>query len=152
MKKINLIPFWLNSKFYNLTGKEREIAKIEYSYKDGIEKDHLLCEKIYAADSIEYKKEKLNIDKKYKVISDTEYDMALATLEQRPYVIALHIGYVTDIDGSKKLSFEFDWNEFFIKDLKNQGYPGYTEDELVNNWFIDTCGQISGNDYMFGEM
>jgi hypothetical protein len=40
--------------------------------------------------------------------------------------------------------FELDWNTAFVNQLKEAGYSGRTEEEIVEQWFNDLCrGVIS---------
>ena len=38
--------------------------------------------------------------------------------------------------------FELDWNEYFVLMLKQNGYQGSTEEEVVNQWFNELCRTI----------
>ena len=39
--------------------------------------------------------------------------------------------------------FELDWNEHFITDLKNSGYQGETDEEIVDKWFQELCKNVA---------
>jgi len=39
--------------------------------------------------------------------------------------------------------FELDWNEYFIKELRINGYNGATEEEIVDAWFKELCGNVA---------
>jgi hypothetical protein len=39
-------------------------------------------------------------------------------------------------------SFELDWNEQFIKKLRAMGYPGPTDEVVIDLWFQDVCRNI----------
>lgn len=44
--------------------------------------------------------------------------------------------------------FELDWNEAFVKKLRDNGYSGRTDEEVVEQWFNDLCrGIISEEDF-----
>lgn len=65
-----------------------------------------------------------------------------ATAQGMPYVAVLdtHVNK----DNIRNGFFELDWNEFFIKDLVEAGY-GTEEDpeeEVVDRWFRELCGNI----------
>lgn len=38
--------------------------------------------------------------------------------------------------------FELDWNEYFVLMLKENGYTGKSEEEIVDAWFGDLCREI----------
>jgi hypothetical protein len=39
-------------------------------------------------------------------------------------------------------SFELDWNDYFIINLRQKGYPGKTDEDCVDNWFRDVCRNV----------
>jgi hypothetical protein len=43
-------------------------------------------------------------------------------------------------------SFELDWNHEFISMLKNNGYHGSTEEEIVNRWFTELCKTVASEE------
>lgn len=65
-----------------------------------------------------------------------------ATAQSIPYVAVLdtHV----NPDDIKNGFFDLDWNEFFIKELINNGYgtDADPEEEIVDRWFRDLCGEI----------
>lgn len=64
----------------------------------------------------------------------------LATEAEEPYIT------ITEIDVSSgnisEGAFEFDWNEFFIKELQKNGYVGMSDEETVEMWFRDICKHV----------
>lgn len=63
-----------------------------------------------------------------------------ATRAGEPYVEIVKI----DIDKNNPSygSFELDWNEHFIKKLRSMGYPGETDETVVDLWFQSVCRNI----------
>ena len=47
--------------------------------------------------------------------------------------------------------FELDWNEYFIKELRINGYNGATEEEIVDAWFKELCGNVAQSDGVASE-
>ena len=39
--------------------------------------------------------------------------------------------------------FELDWNEYFIRELRVNGYNGDSEEEIVDAWFKELCGNVA---------
>jgi hypothetical protein len=39
-------------------------------------------------------------------------------------------------------SFELDWNDTFIKELRAAGYPGKTDEDVVDMWFRNVCRNV----------
>ncbi len=74
-KKKRIIPFKLCPGSWGLTGKVRKLAEIEYYYGDSEDKEYLLLELDNDKDTPEYIKNKLKLDKKYKKISDYDYEI-----------------------------------------------------------------------------
>lgn len=146
-RKFRIIPWFMTRDFYKLKGKDKEIAKIEYIYKPSYERDMVITKIRYTEDSQEYKKQDLWLQHHYGMITDIVYQKELSTLEGKPFIHLIDGKYIKDEYGSGQLSFEFEWNSIFVTDLKKQGYPGLSPDEIVNNWFTDVCRQIVENEY-----
>jgi hypothetical protein len=71
-----------------------------------------------------------------------------ATRKKEPWVSVLqtHINKENIRNGF----FELDWNEYFITQLKQEGYgeDGDKEEEIVDRWFRELCANIvSDSDY-----
>ena len=83
----------------------------------------------------------VELDFKENLISENEYQKQVATLKDEPWVAVLSMDFV----GAKGLegSFELDWNEAFVENLKKEGYVGPTPDSLVNQWFISVCKNVA---------
>jgi hypothetical protein len=64
-----------------------------------------------------------------------------ATKKKLPWVkvLQLHV----DPNGPRNGFFELDWNEFFILQLKEAGYQGNSEEEVVDGWFKLLCAGIA---------
>lgn len=73
--------------------------------------------------------EKLNTGK----ITKNEYVKEIKTLDKEPYIHILNIDYNVK-DGIHAI--EFDWNEYFIQELKDNGYNGKTDEEIIDQWFV----------------
>ena len=58
---------------------------------------------------------------------------AEATKKKQPYVTVLNVEMKDN--NPRNGFFELDWNEFFIRDLRLNGYQGDSEEEIVDAWF-----------------
>lgn len=64
----------------------------------------------------------------------------IATKRGEPWVTVLDTK--VNIENPRNGFFELDWNEHFIVMLKNNGYDGKTDEEIVDQWFKDLCRNI----------
>ena len=60
-----------------------------------------------------------------------------ATEAKEPWVAVLdtHVNK----DNVRNGFFELDWNEYFVLQLKQAGYKGDSEEEIVDGWFQELC-------------
>lgn len=67
----------------------------------------------------------------------------LATENKEPWVAVLetHVNKENIRNGF----FELDWNEYFIVQLKQAGYKGTSDEEIVDAWFSELCRNV-GNE------
>lgn len=65
---------------------------------------------------------------------------AEATAKKEPWVAVLDTQ--VNPDNIRNGFFELDWNEYFVLQLRSQGYIGNTEEEVVDKWFQDLCRNI----------
>lgn len=66
------------------------------------------------------------------------YDKAVATIKGEPYIAVVDSQYDADQEVNG-FYFEFDWNDKWIELLKENGYTGITDDQIVQRWFEDLC-------------
>ena len=66
---------------------------------------------------------------------------AEATKKKQPYIAVLDVQMKKD--NPKNGFFELDWNEYFVRDLRLNGYSGASEEEIVDAWFKELCGNIA---------
>lgn len=98
--------------------KKAEIAELEKVKKEEIAK-------------IEAEKERLKLSPK-----------EAATRKKEPWVsiINTHV----DINSTTNGFFELDWNEYFIIQLKREGFgaDGDREEDIVDRWFREMCATV----------
>jgi hypothetical protein len=68
----------------------------------------------------------------------------LATEAKEPWVGVLQTHVAKD--DLKNGFFELDWNEYFVLQLKQGGYLGNTEEEIVDQWFQELCRNIGSEE------
>ena len=82
---------------------------------------------------------------KYSTVSNELVDpKTAATANKEPWVAVLdtHVNMQNPRNGF----FELDWNEYFIAMLRENGYTGAADEELVDQWFQDLCKEIGNDD------
>jgi len=80
------------------------------------------------------------IAKEYNVSNTPLSPKEIATASKEPWVAVLN----TSINPTnpKNGFFDLDWNEYFIESLRENGYTGATDEEIINQWFGDLCREI----------
>ena len=82
---------------------------------------------------------------KYSTVSNELVDpKTAATANKEPWVAVLdtHVNMQNPRNGF----FELDWTEYFIAMLRENGYTGAADEELVDQWFQDLCKEIGNDD------
>jgi hypothetical protein len=131
--------------FKNLSGitaEEEKLAQIERELALA-ESDKLIKQAERAAKEAK----KLAAAEKRKAKKAKEAEQAkqltakeLATAAHEPYVQIL--GIEVDIDNLGQGAFELDWNDVFVAKLVRAGYPGKTDQDVVDNWFKEVCRNV----------
>ena len=64
----------------------------------------------------------------------------IATENKEPWVAVLdtHVNK----DDIRNGFFELDWNEYFVLQLRTNGFQGDTEESVVDQWFQELCRNI----------
>lgn len=111
---------------------------------------HAITEKEYDAGLVELMKDgsekrlaALEYAYKYREITEREYSKELFTSRKEPWM---------DFDISfdeetNEIQFEFDYNEYFWKKLKDDGHPGNDEEEIIENFIRDWGRKVATDDY-----
>ena len=74
-------------------------------------------------------------------VEKTTDEKAEATKKKQPYVKVLNVEMKDN--NPRNGFFELDWNKYFIKELRVNGYQGDSEEEIVDAWFKELCGNIA---------
>lgn len=173
MAKKRLIPFSWMPGSWGLAGKTRAVAQAEYELdgidldirlaeiEQGEESDAVktlrIKKDVQDGKLSEYESDKLNaelntdeltkalalvaVELKHGKITKNEFEKQTATLEKRPWV-TIEMA-VSDENPSQIGAFELDWNEYFIAELKQNGYDGLTDSIIIEQWFSMTCATIA---------
>ena len=65
----------------------------------------------------------------------------IATEAGEPYIKVLDTN--VDAKNPKYGYFELDWNQHFVENLKEHGFSGNTDEEVVDHWFSVLCNTIA---------
>lgn len=68
----------------------------------------------------------------------------LATEKKEPWVAVLNTH--VNKDNIRNGFFELDWNEYFVLELRNAGYTGDSEEQVVDAWFKTLCSDVANED------
>jgi hypothetical protein len=75
----------------------------------------------------------------------TEKETEKVDNEPRIEVVKIHI---PNPNNPTNGYFELDWNDAFVVKLRENGYTGKSDEEVVEQWFNDLCrGIISENEF-----
>lgn len=139
------LPFWIMPGSWGLKGTTYKVAKAEYEL-EGEKLDRELLRIRYDLpedfdpETYEYPKgyvrEFLDLDRKHGIISEQEYNLELASLEERPFVQVASSGFDPE-DGPGGFWMEFSWNSNFIDFLREHEYTGIVEQEIFDKWLSD---------------
>ena len=90
------------------------------------------------------KKEKTNYNKTMKIKKTTKPKTKKKTTKsEEPWVKVLNMN--VNPENPRNGFFELDWNDEFVNMLKQNGYLGATDEEIVDRWFQTLCRTI-GNE------
>ena len=70
----------------------------------------------------------------------TKTPKEIATEKGEPYIAVLSVE--VDKKNLGNGNFELDWNDAFIKELRASGYPGKTDEDVVDMWFRNICRNV----------
>jgi len=112
----------IDAKYGRIPPYEAAVKRIELDTPEGVERDLAL----------------LDVEYQYDKLTEIAYQKQRAALKREPWVGIVNSGFdpAQGIDG---VFFEFDWNEQWIEFLRQHGYMGHTDDQVIDDWFTDVC-------------
>lgn len=78
----------------------------------------------------------------YGEITQQEYSKEIFTLRKEPWIDLDVI-----LNDSNEVEFIFDYNEYFVKKLKDEGHPGNDEEELIDNFIRDLGRKLATDEF-----
>jgi len=167
-----MLPFGWMPGHWGLKGKTRERAKIEYEL-NGYERDlalanleltdkelknriNYLNKEYNKITLLEFQREDayinytgkeldlriLEVEMNEGKLTDLEYDKQKATINGEPWVHILNIT-PDSTDNPSHGNMELDWNDKFVEDLRESGYEGASDEQVVDLWLVDLCRNIA---------
>lgn len=121
----------LNYKVIDQETYDLKIIELDYEYKRIVETD--------------YNIQLLNHNFKYGKIEEIEHSKKTATLKEEPWVRIINVGFNSETPNQGE--FELDWNDVFVQELKDAGYEGIADEQIVNNWLSEICKNIAMETY-----
>ncbi|MCK9532206.1 MAG: hypothetical protein M0R77_16850 [Gammaproteobacteria bacterium] len=126
-----------------------QLAKLKLDYDQGKISIHQYelkkAEFEYGETSTEYKLAVLKQQVTLGEISNFEYEKKVATVLEQPWIKVVSSSYEPE-DGIDGFSFELDYNHLFVQYLKQNGYTGLVDDEIVEEWFNDVSKTEMANE------
>jgi hypothetical protein len=113
---------------FNLEGYELDVALLNIDHQDKT--------------TPVYKQAALEIEYKFNKLTQNEYEKQKATLEERPFFKVITGEYRQTGPQEGTMVFELDWNDYFVEELTQNGWTGYSADQMVDKWFEDACKQM----------
>lgn len=162
------IPFGFLPGHWGLKGSTREIARINYESKNDYERELAIAKYLN-----ESPRTILEIEFKYKKITQTEFEDAAIELIQDPYlkqketlIVLKNRGEIEEFEFDKEIAtlnqtpwfhmdvdyvngevqIDFKWNSFYIDMLKSNGYDGENDQEIIDS-YINDFGHRLSNEY-----
>lgn len=87
----------------------------------------------------EYVIGKANLDRQHNMIDERDYDKTIATANGKPWVTVVDANLVYGGPRGNQMSFDLDWNQQFVDDLRLNGWTGISDSDVVDQWFTNLC-------------
>ena len=96
---------------------------------------------------IEFIKKLFNVNNKeaaFEALKPKKTPKEIATENKEPWIAVLdtHINK----DNIRNGFFELDWNEYFVLQLRSNGYTGETDEAIVDAWFSELCRNVGAEE------
>lgn len=148
--KVTELQYTLNGldidlKFSRITEleKEKKALVTRLDYRDITEKDYDAAVVELLPEGVDKEIAAAEYAFKYHEITEAEYSKVLFTARKEPWM-----DFNVDFDPeTNEVSFEFDYNEYFWKQLKADGHPGNNEDEIIENFIRDWGRKMATDEY-----
>jgi hypothetical protein len=147
---------------YTLSGLELELRLIEITEDDPLQKeiktlqakkkhkelsdyefDKQICVLTTEDDSVDQMVALLDVDLKHGKLDKIEHEKQVAEVRKEPWVAMPNISW--DPSDPSRSFFELDYNSYWVEFLRENGYEGAGEEEVVENWLTDVCRAVASD-------
>ena len=139
-------------------GHEYKLAKInldkKYNHITVKDYDYQVNDIINQPSTYEWQKNKIDLDLQYGSINQQQYDKSLCTIKGEPYFEVINGRFDTpdeDSIGTGGFSFELDYNDIFVQKLKDEGWTGHSDQQIVDEYFKEICKQVGYEEEIFSQ-
>lgn len=138
-------------EYPNKKSPEYKKAILEVRYEHGeleqIDYDKALVELQYKdKTSAEYQIAIANIERSHGILSERDYAKTIATIRHEPWVSIVNAAIDYNAESGNGFNFELDWNQAFVEDLIRNGWHGPSQEDIVDQWFTQTCQDVFNSD------
>jgi hypothetical protein len=112
----------IDVKHGKLEAYDAAVQRLRRKYQPGVDRDVAM----------------LDLDYQFSKIDKHNYEKQRAGLRNEPWIAIIDSGY----DPSKGVDgvfFELDWNQQWVEFLRQNGFVGRTEEQIVDDWFSEVC-------------
>ncbi len=117
---------------------QRRLAEINFAHGIITEYERLKQLLTVDLDGVELQVELIKLDMEFGKIPKREGEKTIAGILDEPWVSIIDEG-LDLTDGPNGFYFVFDWNEQWIELLRQHGYEGPSDEEMMERWFTDVC-------------
>lgn len=118
---------------------QEDVLIIRHNYQD-ITEEEFDRQMVEFLPENEREQRRVDLDLRYGKINEATHERITRTLKGEPWVGCVDDGY----DAKKGINgyyFKLDWNEYFPKMLRENGYSG-SDEEMVEQWWIDVTREV----------
>jgi hypothetical protein len=85
---------------------------------------------------------RLEVEFKHHKITENEYNKGVANIKKEPWVNVIKFE-INPTKPTEAGEIELDWNDYFVEELKRNGYQGTTDYVIIHKWFDTLCSAIA---------
>lgn len=118
---LNLELLELDHRYGHISDYDLAKRRIELTQEPSVDRDLAL----------------LDIELQFQKITDIDYQRQRAALKNEPWIAIIKSGF--DPSQGVGVYLEFDWNSQWIELLRQHGFVGRNDEQVVDDWFTEVC-------------